>query len=230
MYWTETRRGTQRYTYRFNSTPLYAPNLTQGCSGTPGSTTATTMMMDTDSPIRVVVTPSQSSYFAGEPFSVTITFTNTHSPEAGPSSRPTPHSSHGHKRGAHSISSAPLARPPTSPGTPRSAAVAPPTPRSKHLADDLPRRKGLIGKSKPPPASHQPTPSLPQNSENLPDLIEQRRKRQLAPKSLSVSISPYELEDTLADGVTASAAPYSQRSFYHDSRQRTWFLLFYNWV
>ncbi|KAF8907707.1 Rgp1-domain-containing protein [Gymnopilus junonius] len=176
-----------------------------------------TTMMDADSPVRVVVTPSQSSYFAGEPFSVTITFTNTRSPEAGPSTRPTP-SSLGHKRGAHSVSSAPLARPPTSPGTPRSAAVVPPTPRSKPLVDELPRRKGLIGKSKPPAPQQQLTPSLPQNSENLPDLIEQRRKRQLAPKSLSVSISSYDLEDQLADGVTASSAPYSQRSFYQDSQ------------
>ncbi|KAJ7638342.1 Rgp1-domain-containing protein [Roridomyces roridus] len=40
-------------------------------------------MTDTDvvdSPVRIVVTPSQSSYFAGEPFSVTVTFTNTLSP------------------------------------------------------------------------------------------------------------------------------------------------------
>ena len=218
MYRTETRRGTQRTgSYKFSTKlPFYQDLLGRG---TPGLA-PTTVMMDADSPVRVVVTPSQSSYFAGEPFSVTITFTNTRSPEAGPSTRPTP-SSHGHKRGAHSISSAPLARPPTSPGTPRSAAVVPPTPRSKPLRDELPTRKGLIGKSKPPSASQQPTPSLPQNSENLPDLIEQRRKRQLAPKSLSVSISPYELEDRLADGVTASSAPYSQRSFYQDSRNST---------
>ncbi|CAA7266333.1 unnamed protein product [Cyclocybe aegerita] len=151
---------------------------------------------DVDSGVRVVVTPSQSSYFAGEPFSVTITFTNTRTPEAGPS-RP---SSHSHKRGAHSISSAPLARPPTSPGTPRSAAT-PSIPRGKPV-DELPRRKNLIGKPKPPPV-------LPQSSEEIPNLIEQRRKKQLAPKSLSVSISPFELEDRLA----VASAPHSQRSF-----------------
>lgn len=160
---------------------------------------------DADSPVRVVVTPSQSSYFAGEPFSVTITFTNTRSPEAGPS-KP---SSHSHKRGAHSISSAPLARPPTSPGTPRSALTQSPN-RTKPL-DELPRRKGFIGKTKP-------NPLLPQSTENLPDLIEQRRKRQLAPKALSVSISPSELEGTLAEGTAVSSAPYSQRSFNHDTR------------
>ncbi|KAE9404371.1 Rgp1-domain-containing protein [Gymnopus androsaceus JB14] len=76
------------------------------------------MATDSDSPIRVVVTPSQSSYFAGETLSVTITFTNTRtrSPEgetdrAGPS-----RSARTHKRASHSISSAPIARPPTSPG------------------------------------------------------------------------------------------------------------------
>ncbi|KIM39016.1 hypothetical protein M413DRAFT_447380 [Hebeloma cylindrosporum] len=158
------------------------------------------MTADADSPVRVVVTPSQSSYFAGEPFSVTITFTNTRSPEAGPS-KP---SSHSHKRGAHSISSAPLARPPTSPGTPRSVLTQ--SANRVKPVDELPRRKGFIGKTKP-------NPLLPQNTENLPDLIEQRRKRQLAPKALSVTISPSELEGALEEGATVSSAPYSQRSF-----------------
>ncbi|PPQ84542.1 hypothetical protein CVT25_007612 [Psilocybe cyanescens] len=151
---------------------------------------------DADSPVRIVVTPSQSSYFAGESFSVTITFTNTRSAEAGPS-RPSPHS---HKRGAHSISSAPLARPPTSPGTPRSAAIQ--TPARTKVVEELPRRKGFIGKTKPP-----------SSSEKLPDLIEQRRKKQLVPKALSVSVTPFELEGQFAEGATALSAPYSQRSF-----------------
>ncbi|KAJ7619056.1 hypothetical protein B0H17DRAFT_1114016, partial [Mycena rosella] len=76
-----------------------------------------------DPGVRIVVTPAQSSYFAGEPFSVTITFTNTRAPAPSPSrvSATSAHASSygGHKRNAHSISSAPLARPPTSPGTPR---------------------------------------------------------------------------------------------------------------
>ncbi|KAF9475530.1 Rgp1-domain-containing protein [Pholiota conissans] len=159
-------------------------------------------MADVESPVRVVVTPSQSSYFAGEPFSVTITFTNTRSQEAGPS-KP---SSLGHKRGAHSISSAPLARPPTSPGTPRSA-LNTTSIRTTKVVDELPRRKGFIGKPKVI------TTPLPQNSDPLPDLIEQRRKRQLVPKSLSVSISPFDFESVLAEGITASSAPYSQQSF-----------------
>jgi hypothetical protein len=77
--------------------------------------------------------------------------------------------------------------------------------------DELPRRKGYIGKTKP-------NPLLPQGSEKLPDLIEQRRKRQLAPKALSVSISPFELEEALAQGAAVSSAPYSQRSFNQDVR------------
>ncbi|KAH9487327.1 RAB6A-GEF complex partner protein 2 [Psilocybe cubensis] len=159
---------------------------------------------DADSPVRIVVTPSQSSFFAGESFSVTITFTNTRSTEAGPS-KPTPHS---HKRGAHSISSAPLARPPTSPGTPRSAAIHTPV-RSK-VVEEVPRRKGFIGKGKPL-----------SSSETLPDLIEQRRKKQLVPKALSVSITPFELEGQLADGVTSLSAPYSQRSFIQSASSST---------
>ena len=157
-----------------------------------------------DSPIRVVVTPSQSSYFAGEPFSVTITFTNTRSPEAGPS-KPSPLT---HKRGAHSISSAPLARPPTSPGTPRSANTQ--SLLKTQSQTDVPRRKGLIGKRKPPP--------LPlQSGAELPDLIEQRRKRQLAPKALSVSLSPHELENEIGEGIIVSSSRYAQRSPFRDS-------------
>ena len=161
---------------------------------------------DVDSAVRVVVTPAQSSYFAGETFSVTITFSNTHSstpPEAGPSSS---NSRPQHKRGAHSISSAPLARPPTSPGTPRMSALPPPS-RPKR-GDDLPTRKGLVGRAR-----------APQSSENLPDLIEERRKKLLA-KSLSVSIAPLELEEQLAVGTVATSAPHFQRSFNDVRRKR----------
>ena len=103
--------------------------------------------MDSESPIRVVVTPSQSAFFAGEPFSVKVTFTNTRStPEAaGGSSKP---GSQTHKRASHSISSAPLAPLPTSPGTPRSGLVATNKPKG-----DLPRRKYLIGKPSTPSKS-----------------------------------------------------------------------------
>ena len=117
--------------------------------------------------------PSQSSYFAGKPFSVTITFTNTRSP-----------------------------------GTPRSA-ITQSVLKTPAVAD-VPRRKGLIGKKKPP--------SLPlQSAGELPDMIEQRRRRQLAPKALSVSVLHLELENEVGEGVIASSALYTQRSFFRDT-------------
>ncbi|TDL22371.1 Rgp1-domain-containing protein [Rickenella mellea] len=126
---------------------------------------------DPDSAIRVSVLPSQSSYFAGEPFSVSITFTNTRTPNVTTSSSSASgagaasHVAGGvaavkrtHKRGAHSVSSAPLARPPTSPVTPRTAVPILSTSTSASiagLASDGGRdggkvrkvRKGLVGAS-----------------------------------------------------------------------------------
>ena len=135
------------------------------------------MSSDLDAAIRVVVTPSQSSYFAGEPFSVTITFTNTRSPE----SLPLRAQSHTHKRGAHSISSAPLARPPTSPGTPRTAVPAIPTRANSGGTSIV--RKGFIGKV--PPSK---------GTDELPDALEKSRKRLLAKsRSLSVTLAPHEV-------------------------------------
>ncbi|EJF58478.1 Rgp1-domain-containing protein [Dichomitus squalens LYAD-421 SS1] len=132
-----------------------------------------------DEAIRVVVTPSQASYFAGEPFSVTITFTNTRTPEA---SAPAPRSSsHIHRRGAHSISSVPLARPPTSPGTPRTAVPVFLSPRPNGDATNSSSRKGLIGHN------------LPTKSSDEPPSSEVLRKRLLASRSLSLTISPDDL-------------------------------------
>ncbi|KAI0761670.1 Rgp1-domain-containing protein [Trametes elegans] len=132
--------------------------------------TSTTITMDES--IRVVVTPTQASYFAGEPFSVTITFTNTRTPEAPVAPRS---SSHTHRRGAHSISSVPLARPPTSPGTPRT--VVPVFPSRTNGDARTSKRKGLIGHGLPTKVSDEP-PSA--------DVL---RKRFLATRSLSVSLS-----------------------------------------
>ncbi|KAG6864955.1 hypothetical protein C0991_006142 [Blastosporella zonata] len=158
-----------------------------------------------DAGVRVVVTPSQSSYFAGEPFSVTITFTNTRSPEAGPS-RP-----HSHKRGAHSISSAPLARPPTSPGTPRTP--IPSVYSTKADGEpDASVRWGLVGKV--------PLPTKGTGTDDLPELLEQRRKKLLA-KSLSVSITPHELEEQLGEAIIPKSAPYAQSAF-NDPRFRAY--------
>ncbi|KIY67296.1 Rgp1-domain-containing protein [Cylindrobasidium torrendii FP15055 ss-10] len=140
---------------------------------------------EADSSVRVTVTPAQSSYFAGEPLSVTITFTNTRSPEAAAQA---PRSlSHTHKRGAHSISSAPLSKPPTSPGLPRQpASPTTPKPTRRNSVTPLPVRKGLVGQNQT------------SNGDSLPELLAQRRKKLLA-KSLSVSIAPTEIEDELAD-------------------------------
>lgn len=95
---------------------------------------------DSDGPIHVSVVPSQASYFAGEPFSVTITFTNTRSPTQPTTVRSASQGSH-HKRSAHSISSVPIARPPTSPATPRTIAST----SFPRLDDETPVRRGLIG-------------------------------------------------------------------------------------
>ncbi|KAF7974927.1 hypothetical protein HWV62_10965 [Athelia sp. TMB] len=126
---------------------------------------------DLDSAIRVTIIPSQAAYFAGEPFTATITFTNTRSPSSSSSSSATP-VPRLHKRGAHSVSSAPLARPPTSPGTPRTAIPPlPPPPGGVRIA-----RRGLIGK---------------QPDREAPDVLEESRKRLLAKaRSASVTIAP----------------------------------------
>ncbi|KAF9052330.1 Rgp1-domain-containing protein [Hymenopellis radicata] len=147
-----------------------------------------------DAAVRVTVAPSQSSYFAGETFTVTVTFTNTHSPEAAQSSQRS--NSHTHRRGAHSISSAPLSKPPTSPGTPRTPAI--PVPTRQRSIDPLPIRRGLVGQG-----------LGPKGADVLPELIEQRRKRLLA-KSLSVSTSPQELPDQVPE--IPKSASYAQQS------------------
>ncbi|KAI5997709.1 Rgp1-domain-containing protein [Pisolithus marmoratus] len=137
-----------------------------------------------DSAIRVQVSPSQASYFAGEPFTVTITFTNTRTPVSSPRARNS--SSHNtHRRGAHSISSAPLARPPTSPGIPRPSAGVPlataatiaRTPSNGHA---LPTRKGLIGRQDACSSGNNP-------KVGGQDVLEQKR-RSLIEKSRSLSV------------------------------------------
>ena len=131
----------------------------------------------TDAALRVVVTPSQSSYFAGEPLSVTITITNTRSPQA-PQVVP-PRSTH--KRSAHSVSSARLARPPTSPGLPKNPLNTPS--RQTPPKSSAPTRKGLIGTA--PPENGPPS--------------ERVLARRFASKSHSADIQLHELPDSLQD-------------------------------
>lgn len=122
--------------------------------------------------ILVNVEPLQAAFFAGESFSARITFTNSHPPVVPAANAPKtatlvperPATSTGvafkHKRAAHSITygSAPLANPPTSPGTPNYSsqfAMSTPTLSSSGIvtsrttvpvtAGAPPPRKGLIG-------------------------------------------------------------------------------------
>ena len=135
-----------------------------------------------DTALRIVVTPSQSSYFAGEPLSVTVTITNTRSPQA---QVVPPRSTH--KRSAHSVSSARLARPPTSPGLPKSpsnAAAPRPSPPKSSAA---PTRRGLIGVSSSSPSPpHTDDEAARGGSEGV-------LGRRIPAKSLSVDIPLHEL-------------------------------------
>ncbi|KAJ3996375.1 Rgp1-domain-containing protein [Lentinula boryana] len=179
---------------------------------------------DPDSPIRVVVTPSQSAYFAGETLSVTITFTNTrtYSPEgeAGPSSRAgaASRSARTHKRASHSVSSAPIARPPTSsaglyrPRTPVTAAGSgsPAPSRQTSLGPEDGkhfRRRGLIGKSGS------------EKDKSFPDPAEQRRRKMLS-KSLSLDLGLCQDEGEIQSAINrelVKTTSYMQRSFTADS-------------
>ncbi|KAG7092702.1 hypothetical protein E1B28_009032 [Marasmius oreades] len=156
---------------------------------------------DVDAPIRVQVRPSQTAYFAGEQFSVIITFTNTRSSTSTLTPGP---SRLGHKRAAHSISSAPIARPPTSPaGQPRTPTTSHTFGRDKWKDKEGGKsnniqRKQLIGKDVGKDLA------LPRGKDILPDLIEQRRKRLLA-KSLSLNLSQGDLEAELSAGVLRQA-------------------------
>lgn len=153
-----------------------------------------------DTALRIVVTPSQSSYFAGEPLSVTITITNTRSPQA--SQVAPPRSTH--KRSAHSVSSARLARPPTSPGLSKNTLNTPL--RQAPPKSSAPTRKGLIGTA--PPENGPPSER---------ESISQRR---FSAKSLSVDIQPHELPNSIQDDMKISSLHAPRRaggsSFSHD--------------
>lgn len=154
---------------------------------------------DIDTALRVVVSPSQSSYFAGEPLQVTITITNTRS-ASEPTSLPSLSAARqAHKRSAHSVSSAPLAQPPTSPGLLRStSSVAVPS-SSKLVNGTGPKniilRKGLVGLR-----------GAPEGADHLPLEIKEGRKRMLG-KSLSVDILPSQLGEQLKSDDAKGKAP-----------------------
>jgi RAB6A-GEF complex partner protein 2 len=144
-------------------------------------------------PLRITITPYQSAYFAGEHFAVTITFTNTLTPSSVlPKSASTTSLSRTHKRGSHSVSSAPLARPPTSPGlqTLRQG-------QSAALKSEKPLRKGLIGVG-----------IGSARDDRLGELYDSKR-RNAHGRSLSVHISPTDLERHLSQYSLSPATPSS---------------------
>ena len=157
---------------------------------------ATTQTVIDDS-IRVVLQPSQASYFAGEQFTVSITITNTRTPEAPQPPRSASHSStifhHQHKRGAHSISSVPLARPPTSPGL---KSAFPALSNKPEKSGGAITRRGLIGVGKASGST-----DGARTSKSLDNISAEGSegsggsRRAAVTKSLSVSIPPDEVRE-----------------------------------
>ncbi|KAI0307460.1 Rgp1-domain-containing protein [Multifurca ochricompacta] len=147
-------------------------------------------VQDTDTALRIVVTPSQSSYFAGEPLTVTITIANTRSPQAQVAP---PRSTH--KRNAHSVSSARLARPPTSPGLPRNSLTAPLRPALPKSS--APTRKGLIGTTPP---------------DNGPPDESSSSEKRISTRSLSVDIPSHELPNSFYDDTKVSLLRAARRA------------------
>jgi hypothetical protein len=158
-----------------------------------------------DAPIRVVIAPSQSAYYAGEPFTVSITFTNTRSPDVSASVR-SARPSKGHQRNAHSISSAPIAKPPTSPGIPSSSV----TPRtagpsstsfgaaaSKKLPGSAVKRRGLVGGGKPSEDA----------TWDEDDTVLAYGRRRSSGKSLSVDITPRAVQRHQGDPEVSPHSP-----------------------
>ncbi len=138
-----------------------------------------------DEGIRVVVLPSQASYFAGEPFSVTVTITNIRAAETTlPSRSASQSASRVHRRGAHSVSYVPMARPPTSPGIRTAMSSGP----SRPLDGEAMVRRGVIGQ-----------PLLTKGVETQPDLVDPTRRRVTLNKSLSVSITTHDFRSDSQD-------------------------------
>jgi RAB6A-GEF complex partner protein 2 len=132
--------------------------------------------------VRVAIEPSQASYFAGEVFAVTITVTNTRQPESAIRGKPSSQSAagYGHKRGAHSVSYMPMARPPTSPGvrTALPAVASYPDSGSTSVA-----RCGLVGKTR-----HSSGTASPDQQ------VHSGQRRVVSTKSLSVSFGAQDLQ------------------------------------
>jgi hypothetical protein len=148
----------------------------------------------TEAGIVVSVVPSQSAYFAGEDFSVLITFTNLNQPSTSyahhfrqPQTTTATTFAPTHRRSTHSV-----AFPANIPHTPRTAAsfvnVAALPVDSPFIDHDVhsptPRRRGLVGKGKEREDSNDPDRSLAQAAQISPIF---QFKRKHIPKSLSMS-------------------------------------------
>lgn len=146
--------------------------------------------------IVVSVVPSQSAYFAGEDFSVLITFTNLNQPSTSyahhfhqPRTTTAPTFAPTHRRSARSV-----AYPANIPHTPRTAAsfanVASLPVDSpfvhREVDSQTPRRRGLVGKGKEREDPDDPDLSLAQAAQ-IPPVSQFKRKH--IPKSLSMSSS-----------------------------------------
>ncbi|KAF8508516.1 Rgp1-domain-containing protein [Gautieria morchelliformis] len=152
------------------------------------SLTPSQSSLDPSTGIRVVIQPAQSSYFAGEPFTCTVTFTNTRTAVPSPQVRSLSASFNpGHRRAAHSVSSAPLARPPTSPGTPKTAQPYLAHQNREADAEDRVKRKGMLGK---------PTTTAA--------VLEKKRRNMT--RSLSVDVTAQDLIKRLADKNSSRSA------------------------
>lgn len=101
---------------------------------------------ESSSGIKVTVSPSKSAYFAGEPFLVTITFSNANS---AISSQPSSHARGPptHRRSAQSVSLGPI-NSPTTPGTPKTPSYVFGHTSAAPAQEPTPHRKGLVGKAK----------------------------------------------------------------------------------
>lgn len=153
--------------------------------------------------IAISVSPAQSAFFAGEEFSVTITFTNLNEPSTSYAHHfhQPPHTSApsttsfapSHRRSAHSV-----AYPANAPHTPRTAGSflnVNTLPVDSALAQtrdvgnsSTPRRRSLIGKGKQ--KEHFDSSDESESSHSLTLTPSSQFKKKHAPKSLSVSTYP----------------------------------------
>jgi RAB6A-GEF complex partner protein 2 len=166
--------------------------------------------------IEVTIGGCESSYFAGEQIELTVTFTNTNtrpsSNSTAPASPNPPRSAPIHRRGTHSISSAPLPRPPTSPGIHQSFQTH--HRPSLSASSDSPRtRRGLIGLPSAPVYSLRPVQRNTPVSAHI-----SHAKRLASSRSLSVNLSLSQLEVVSSNSrapspATPDACAYVRPSF-----------------